>query len=270
MAPDEKIEEEQVRRWLEGELPQYEVEVDAFRISRFPVTNGHFALFVGSTYHKPPQHWRGSSPAVEILNHPVVYVSWHDAMAYCRWLSAQRGEEVRLPTEAEWEKAARGCDGRIYPWGDEFDAARCNMADTGIGTTSPVGLFANWASPYGCQEMAGNVWEWTLSEYRPYPCDGDDGRNDAAHDGRRVLRGGAFYGDRDLVRCAFRFSGDPDLRSAPLPPGDLRGPASPARAGSGWVGRESAACAGDVAYSARVIAWTAAWKVLCRKRRLVR
>ena len=168
-------------------------------------------FFVGAIAHEPPQHWRGRTPPAELLNQPVVYVSWNDAVAYCRWLSEQRGEEVRLPSEAEWEKAACGTDGRIFPWGDEFDAKRCNAYETGIGSTSPVGLFANNAGPYGALDMAGNVWEWTLSEFRSYPY-ADDGRNDPGGDGRRVVRGGGFSNIRDDVRCAIRNYYEPDDR----------------------------------------------------------
>ncbi len=199
---------------LRSEYPQHELFVDAFRISKYPVTNGQYARFVAATGHRAPDHWRGSEPPSELLNHPVVNVSWHDAVAYCAWLSQERGETVRLPSEAEWEKAARGSDGRTYPWGENEVAQRCNMFDTGIGNTSPVGIFSQGASPYGCLDMAGNVWEWTSSLWgkdwqKPaytYPYNAQDGREnlDAPDDVRRVLRGGSFSDYRNFVRCAYR------------------------------------------------------------------
>jgi formylglycine-generating enzyme required for sulfatase activity len=195
--------------WIEAEKEQQAVHLDDFRISKYPVTNYQYAQFVAATNHRPPAHWRSDTPPPELLNHPVVYVSWHDANAYCTWLSKQRGESVRLPTEAEWEKAARGTDGRVYPWGNKFDADRCNMGETGVDTTSTVGIFPSGHSPYGVADMAGNVWEWTGSQYQKYPYQPDDGREEPTGDARRTLRGGAFdYGEL-LVRCANRFFFNP-------------------------------------------------------------
>ncbi|MCP4536412.1 MAG: formylglycine-generating enzyme family protein [Chloroflexi bacterium] len=111
------------------------------------------------TDYEPPSHWKGKTPPKKITDHPVVYVSWHDAVAYAEWA------EKRLPTEEEWEKAARGTDGRRYPWG-EWKKGRCNSVETGIKTTIPVGQYSlDGDSPYGCVDMAGNVWEWTVSDY---------------------------------------------------------------------------------------------------------
>jgi len=202
---------------FDNEKPQHVVYVDAFRISKYPVTTGQYARFVEMTGHRPPPHWRGPTPPADLLTHPVVYVSWHDACAYCAWLSAQRGETVRLPTEAEWEKAARGEDGRLYPWQGKFDAARCNMAATGIDQTSPVGILAAGASPYGLLDMAGNVWEWTSSKYVNYPYVAGDGREETTSDSGRVLRGGSFVDDVDFVRCACRL----DIDLVALVSGDL-------------------------------------------------
>jgi formylglycine-generating enzyme required for sulfatase activity len=204
-APNSTVTEDDFRRWIQSELPQYEVTLPAFRISKYPVTNHQYAQFVAATGHRPPQHWRSDTPPPELLNHPVVYVDWHDANAYCAWVSKQRGAIVRLPTEAEWEKAARGSDGRAYPWGNEFDADRCNMFETRIQSTSTVGIFPSGNSPYGVADMAGNVWEWTSSQYRDYPYQPDDGREEPTSDARRTLRGGAFYDYEVNVRCAFRY-----------------------------------------------------------------
>ena len=133
-------------------------------------------------------------------NHPVTNVSWHDAVAFCRWVG------VRLPTEAEWEKAARGADGRIWPWGNQQPTDKlCNFDNT-VKDTTPVGRYLDGAGPFGVLDMAGNVWEWTSSLSKSYKYDAQDGREDP--DGERlsaVSRGGSFGGDaRRVVRCACR------------------------------------------------------------------
>jgi formylglycine-generating enzyme required for sulfatase activity len=140
-------------------------------------------------------------------------VSWHDARDYCRWLGQKFGKAYRLPTEAEWEKAARGMDGRAYPWGNEFDRARCNSQEGGVGTTTPVGQYSPQGdSPHGAADMAGNVFEWTASLRRGYPYDRGDGREDPRAPGPRVVRGGAFNGGCLVVRCAYRYWYVPDGR----------------------------------------------------------
>ena len=136
----------------------------------------------------------------------MVDVSWDAATAYCRWLSETTGQRYRLPSEAEWEKAARGTDGRIYPWGNQPpDERRCNF-NNNVKDTTPVGSYPAGVSPYGCYDMAGNVWEWTSSLSWDYPYRADDGREVQVEDGNglSVYRGGAYWVDRKLVRCAYR------------------------------------------------------------------
>jgi len=148
-----------------------------------------------------------------------VNVSWNDAQAYCEWLNQikdvnlPKGYVFRLPTEAEWEKAARGEYGNIWPWGNEFDKNKCNSSEGGKGSTTPVGAYSPAGdSPYGAADMAGNVWEWNQSLYKDYPYKLDDGRENIKADGTRVLRGGSFLSDSRDVRCAIRSSRNPNLR----------------------------------------------------------
>jgi len=159
------------------EQPQHRVYVSEFYIARCPVTNVQYAAFVKATKHKAPGHWENGRVPSSKENGPVVYVTWHDAVAFCEWLSRETDRNFRLPAEAEWEKAARGTDGRIYPWGNEQPTAElCNFTNNVRGTT-PVGRYSpRGDSPYGCADMAGNVWEWTQSLYKGYPYDPGDGR----------------------------------------------------------------------------------------------
>jgi formylglycine-generating enzyme required for sulfatase activity len=192
----------------DDELPQHEVDLPGYWIGRYPVTVAQFRVFVEESGYEV--HKRSlDDPA----DHPVRYVSWHDAIAYCRWLSGKTGLAVRLPSEAEWEKAARGTDGWIYPWGDERPTDDlCNFGDGKRGTT-PVGRYSPQGdSPYGCADMAGNVWEWTQSLHDSYPYDSVDGREDLEADGPRVLRGGAFDLSTWDGRCAYRYGSYPYLR----------------------------------------------------------
>lgn len=193
------------------------VTVSEFWISCFPVTNAEYALFVRATGAEIPKHWREGEVPPGLETHPVVYVSWHDAQAYCRWLSQVSGRAVRLPTEAEWEKAARwdaaARRSRIYPWDDEWDQDKCNNGYLGLQTTTPVGIFADGIGPNGLLDAAGNVWEWTASIKADYPYRVDDGREDQSdQNGMRVLRGGSFYLYQDYARCAFRIWNLPDSR----------------------------------------------------------
>jgi formylglycine-generating enzyme required for sulfatase activity len=190
------------------EQPQRELTLPEYQIGRYPVTNAEYAAFVRATGHRPPSHWRGDTFPEELASHPVVYVRWRDALDYVEWLRERTGQDYRLPTEAEWEKAARGTDGRFWPWGDEWDADRCNMRIAGPGETTPVGQYApRGNSPYGCADMAGNVWEWCSTLYEAYPYRQDDGRENLEASGGRVVRGESWYNnDPGWVRCAFRVS----------------------------------------------------------------
>lgn len=195
--------------------PQHDVFVPDYKIGKYPVTVKQWRRFVEA------MQFKGDARALDDpANHPVASVSWRDAQAYCRWLTAEwrktgmigKDEVVRLPTEAEWEKAARGDDRRTWAWGNSFEADKANTIESGIGDTSAVGCFPKGRSPYGCLDMIGNVWEWTQSKAKKYPYRMDDGREDLAGDDPRVVRGGAFYDDEYSARCAFRHASLPDYR----------------------------------------------------------
>ncbi|MBN8456070.1 SUMF1/EgtB/PvdO family nonheme iron enzyme, partial [Accumulibacter sp.] len=158
-----------------------------------------------------PEFW--DDPAYNDASQPVVGVCWHEARAYCAWLSAQTGQLWRLPSEAEWEAAARGREGRRYAWGDEFDASRCNSFESHVRGTTPIGVFPDGDTPEGVVDLCGNVWEWTSSAYESYPYAPDARREGADSDARRVVRGGSWGGDRVNARCASRFGFIPGLRN---------------------------------------------------------
>jgi formylglycine-generating enzyme required for sulfatase activity len=189
-----------------NETPQHRIYLPEYHIARLPVTNAQYLAFVTATGHKSPDRWANGRIPDGKENHPVVNVFWHDAQAFCKWAG------VRLPSEAEWEKAARGTDGLIWPWGNESPNNKLCNFNSNVGDTTPVGKYPDGASPYGCLDMAGNVWEWTSTVYKKYPYDARDGREDPDADGNRVLRGGSFGGGRRLVRCACRGWLGPDFR----------------------------------------------------------
>ncbi len=245
----------------DDEKPGHWMELPAFYLSKYPVTQAQFRAFVEAGGYGERRWWTEAGWAwverkqrrgpedygfpFSLDNHPVVGVSWYEAVAYTRWLTVQlrkkkllpKDREVVLPSEAEWEKAARGgveipaspccvavirtpprCDlrknpdpKRRYPWGKDPDPNRANYKDTGIGSTSAVGCFPNGASPCGVEEMSGNVWEWCRTKwegsYRDYR--GDD---DLEGEARRVLRGGSFNYDQRGVRCAYRHWDLPNYR----------------------------------------------------------
>lgn len=224
----------------EDENPLHEIILPDYWISRYPTTVGQYGVFA--------KECGETRIPLARENHPMVHVSWEDAIRYCEWLNGKligfakerkrnsdhfRGLEadqlrVILPSEAEWEKAARGTDGRIYPWGDDFDPQKLNIDETRIGTTSPVGSFPAGVSPYGIHDMAGNVWEWTRSirgewddekgelihQYH-YPYVPDDGREELRKtiEFMRIIRGGSFAHDRSDTPCAYRGWDQISLRS---------------------------------------------------------
>ncbi len=227
------------------ESPQHTLFVDVFLIGKYNVTNAQFAAFTAATgyqtaaekegngYIYTASGWRDAAgadwrhpkgPGSDINgkdNYPVVLASWDDAVAFCQWASqASGGRVIALPSEAQWEKAARGVQGRLFPWGGTFtpggsaepDPSRVNF-NMNVGMPTPVGKYSPaWDSPHGVSDMAGNVWEWTGSLHRLYPYNARDGREDPTSRDARVLRGGAFNSPRRVLRCAYRSWSLPHFR----------------------------------------------------------
>lgn len=192
--------------WIAKECPRHDVSIGAFRLMRYPVTNLEYRGFLRATgLPELPSSWPFGVYPSHAANHPVWTVTASAADAYARWLGARTGRSFRLPTEAEWEYAASGGDGRAYPWGPSFDAERANTVERGPLTTTPVGAYPTGRSPFGLDDMAGNVEEYVADDYAPYP--GADGVLDdlARSRGRyRVARGGSFARYGDLARCSRR------------------------------------------------------------------
>jgi iron(II)-dependent oxidoreductase len=141
--------------------PQHAVNLNAYHIDKYLVTNAQYARFIAATGHRPPSDWKNGRIQQGVSLYPVTMVNWYDATAYAKWAGK------RLPTEAEWEKAARGADGRRWPWGNDMDPARLNTYYN-VGSASDVTAYANGASPYGIFDMAGNVDEWVEDDFLPY------------------------------------------------------------------------------------------------------
>lgn len=196
--------------------PQHQVTAGGDHIGKFPVTVAEYSCFVASG-HPAPSDWGAQSAK---LDHPVVNVSWHDAMAYAAWLSKLTGDPWKLPTEAEWEKAARwdpqNSASRLFPWGDRFESTRCNTAESFIRGTTPVGSYGpedpsrDGSSPCGAQDMAGNVWEWTSSVFKTYPYRERDGRENPNARDKRTIRGGSWEDWARSALCASRTYLSPD------------------------------------------------------------
>ena len=218
--------------WFRDEGPQRQVFLDAFYIDRYEVTNALFERFVaGNAYRTTAEvegwgwvfqpgdgkrdkvkgaTWRapgGPGTSATAPTHPVVQVSWYDAEAYCKWASK------RLPTEAQWEKAARGVDGRRYPWGEDWDSSRANGAMS-VKATRPVGGYAVGASPYDIHDMAGNVLEWVADWHDPaYYQKGPERNPPGPATGQmRILRGGGWHSSPIALRAASRGTGMQDFR----------------------------------------------------------
>ena len=201
---------------LTNEMPQSTLALSEFYIDQTPITNADYKKFIDSDPAREvpflslpqaqPANWDRQARAFPSprAQYPVVLVSWKDATAYCRWAGK------RLPTEAEWEKAARGDDGRYWPWGNEWEATRANGAESGLQDATPVGKFPTGASPYGALDMAGNVWQWTSTLDGAYPYQPTDGREDQSAAGMRVTRGGAFLFGAAFTRTPVRSRFNPD------------------------------------------------------------
>ncbi len=196
---------------FDNELLQHRVPLGIYQIAKYPLTVAEYACFVRAG-HRESQTFNNVTWQTQLrhLDHPVVCVTWYDAMAYAAWLARLTGQPWRLLTEAEWEKAARGPDGLIYPWGNQWDKTRANTNDGGPRATTPVGHYSSGASPYGALDMAGNVWEWTSSLFKPYPYTPTDGRENVESTGDRVLRGGSWQDSPRLARVAYRNNSTPD------------------------------------------------------------
>lgn len=227
-----------------NEKPAHEYIIDtSYEISRYPITNSQFAAFIEdrgysekrywtkaaqdgvwykgkiktSTMEKPREKPCGFGEPFDLPNHPVVGITWYEAIAFCRWLTEQlhnKGElgfnqEISLPTEPQWEKSARGVEGRRYPWGEEPYPNNANYDNTGIGTTSAVGCFPHGASPYGLEDLGGNILEWTRTPLQDYPYLEED-REKLDIDTPLVLRGGAFYDNARSIRGTYRIGYYPD------------------------------------------------------------
>jgi formylglycine-generating enzyme len=198
------------------EKPQQSRFLPNFYIGAYPVTNEQYKKFVDATGHRPPDKadyswgggsvWKGNFYPKNKAKHPVICVSWDDACAYARWAGG------RLPSEIEWEKAARGADGRIYPWGNDWEKNRCNNSELKIKGTTSVDTYQGGVSPYGCFDMVGNVLEWCSDFY----CENnqrDPKQSKGLNKGSlRVLRGGSWFDLPRRCRCAFRDGGDPGFR----------------------------------------------------------
>ena len=204
----ENFESECQLSWFIVVEPVHQVDLDAFYIDVYEVTNALYEVCEDQGVCDPPQSLSSNNRLdyygnPQFGNYPVINVDWNQARTYCEWRGA------RLPTEAEWEKAARGTDGRMYPWGEGLDESLANF-HWSIGDTTEVGSYENGKSPYGLYDMAGNVWEWVNSLDMPYPYSATDGRESLAAAGHRIMRGGGWGADGDIsVSTSYRLTREP-------------------------------------------------------------
>lgn len=202
------------------EYPRHEVYLDAFYIDKYEVTNGRYLAFVKATGHRVPQNpknptrnlWQGVAISESLTDRPVINVDWYDAEAYCKWAGK------RLPTEAEWEKAAKGTEDRRFPWGNvEPTAKHLNYNQQWIGekTLMPVGSYEAGKSPYGAYDMAGNVWEWVADWYDPSYYEKSPAKNPKgpATGTHKVIRSSGWQVETPLVRIFTRVKSDPTTRN---------------------------------------------------------
>ena len=201
--------------------PAQRLYLAAFYMDRYEVTNVHYADCVTAGVCAPPHFVKSDFRSSyygdpQYADFPVVYVDWNMARAYCEWRGA------RLPTEAEWEKAARGTDGRTYPWGEGISCSQANYdgdpdpAAYCVGETSAVGSYESGQSPYGLYDMAGNVFEWVSSIDKSYPYNAADGREDPTRGGSRVIRGGSWNEAPHDVQAFYRSWIGPDQSESEL------------------------------------------------------
>ena len=214
LAECQKFEPECNITWFSDEEPLHDVYVDAFQIDVYEVTNALYQACQDEGVCDPPRASNSSTRTEyygnpEFADYPVIYVDWNQAKTYCEWRGA------RLPTEAEWEKAARGTDGRMYPWGGELTESLANFGYS-VGDTTAVGSYKDGESPYGLYDMAGNVWEWVSSRYGSYPYDPDDGRESATGGDVRAARGGSWGLVGVSVSTAYRYGFAPSTADLDL------------------------------------------------------
>lgn len=185
--------------------PAHKVDVAAFSIDKFDATNADFKKFVDATNYKTDAEKTGDKPWSAFAdgkdNHPVVKVSWNDATAFCKWAGK------RLPTEAEWEYAARGTDGRTYPWGNDWDPKKADVKESGLRGTTAVGSYPAGASAFGVEDMAGDVWEWTSTVADHYP--GNTTASKLYGPNLYIVRGGGWFDVKEQVASYFRNSAVP-------------------------------------------------------------
>ncbi|HEY9840717.1 MAG TPA: SUMF1/EgtB/PvdO family nonheme iron enzyme [Candidatus Obscuribacterales bacterium] len=215
-----------------AERPAHSYETAGFAIARLPVSNADFARFMAAGGYQNPDFWlpegwnfiqaealhgpafwqkRGYACGPDYPDYPVIGISWYEAVAYATWA------DLRLPSEVEWEAAGRGPDGLRWPWGNEWRDGLANTAEAGINNTTPVGIFPEGASPFGCLDLVGNVFEWTLSLYQSYPYRPDDGREDLRSVEPRTLRGCSWnHRGHYFTRLSYRFQAEPTTRHSDI------------------------------------------------------